>query len=396
MEFEEEHEHEEAEEEMGIPVPPPPPPPFDSSRSKMGGSAIGGEGGASTMAGSRKSGSTGSVRYRECQKNHAVSIGGHAVDGCGEFLAAGEEGSLDALKCAACNCHRNFHRKEIEGEMSSYHQLPPPPQAHHHHQFPAYYRGPAAGYFHHHLTSGGMGHQRPLALPAAASGGGGSREEEDMSNPSSSGGGGGGFGSGRKKRFRTKFTQEQKEKMLAFSERVGWRIQKHDEGAVEQFCAETGVKRQVLKESGLSLQNASFADDRYKTPITGPAEVDRDSKTLTLDGRGGWVDGGRRYVGIRFLGHASGSIAGNRGTHFGGGRSIDWWLGHGNGSPIFRRWSHIAGFEFGIWSVIGGVRIFGFCFRWLGGVCLITAHVSSLPFPIRFSLLRDLTLTPKS
>nr|GMC59623.1 zinc-finger homeodomain protein 2-like [Ipomoea batatas] len=52
-------------------------------------------------------------RYRECLKNHAVGIGGHAVDGCGEFMPAGEFGSLDALKCAACNCHRNFHRKEI-------------------------------------------------------------------------------------------------------------------------------------------------------------------------------------------------------------------------------------------------------------------------------------------
>nr|1WH7_A Chain A, ZF-HD homeobox family protein [Arabidopsis thaliana] len=59
------------------------------------------------------------------------------------------------------------------------------------------------------------------------------------SNPSSSG--------GTTKRFRTKFTAEQKEKMLAFAERLGWRIQKHDDVAVEQFCAETGVRRQVLK-----------------------------------------------------------------------------------------------------------------------------------------------------
>lgn len=66
-----------------------------------------------------------------------------------------------------------------------------------------------------------------------------------MSNPSSSGGGGGG-GSSRK-RFRTRFTQEQKDKMLEFAERVGWRIQKQDEGAVEEFCGEIGVRRQVLK-----------------------------------------------------------------------------------------------------------------------------------------------------
>ncbi|KAG5078377.1 hypothetical protein JHK82_057072 [Glycine max] len=37
-----------------------------------------------------------------------------------------------------------------------------------------------------------------------------------------------------KKRFRTKFTQEQKEKMLAFAERAGWRIQKLDESLVQK------------------------------------------------------------------------------------------------------------------------------------------------------------------
>ncbi|KAJ4964290.1 hypothetical protein NE237_024229 [Protea cynaroides] len=158
-------------------------------------------------------------RYRECLKNHAVSIAGHAVDGCGEFMAAGEEGTLDALKCAACNCHRNFHRKETDG--GSYH-----------HQFNPYYRTPA-GY----LTV--APHHRPLALPSTSGG-----EQEDVSNPSGGSGGGGG---GMKKRFRTKFTPEQKNKMLAFAERVGWRIQKHDEAAVQQFCKETCVKRHVLK-----------------------------------------------------------------------------------------------------------------------------------------------------
>ncbi|KAF0906377.1 hypothetical protein E2562_009732 [Oryza meyeriana var. granulata] len=35
--------------------------------------------------------------------------------------------------------------------------------------------------------------------------------------------------------------------MLAFAERLGWRIQKHDEAAVQQFCEEVCVKRHVLK-----------------------------------------------------------------------------------------------------------------------------------------------------
>ncbi|XP_021896538.1 zinc-finger homeodomain protein 2-like [Carica papaya] len=235
MDFEE---HEDPEEEMAAMGVPPG---YDSlansssaGRSKLGGAEAGGGGGS---AAGRKN----AVRYRECLKNHAVNIGGHALDGCGEFMAAGEEGTIDALKCAACNCHRNFHRKETDGagEGIYHHQQ----QHHHHHQFSAYYRAaPPAGYLH--LTPQPHQH-RPLALPAA-SGGGYSREEEDVSNPSSSGGGGG-SGGGLRKRFRTKFTQEQKEKMLAFSERVGWRIQKHDEAVVEQFCAESGVKRHVLK-----------------------------------------------------------------------------------------------------------------------------------------------------
>ncbi|KAL4278706.1 hypothetical protein GQ457_03G033750 [Hibiscus cannabinus] len=243
MDFEQ---HGEQEEDMGVAVPLPPG--YDSlgnssaARSKIGPVSGAGEGGT-TSATPRKVGS--GIRYRECLKNHAVSIGGHAVDGCGEFIAAGDEGSLDALKCAACNCHRNFHRKETEGEGSNIYN----PHHHHQHQHPQFspfYRAPPpAGYLH--LTP--TPQQRPLALPAASGGGiagAYSREDEDVSNPSSSGGGGGGSG-GLKKRFRTKFTPEQKDKMLVFAESLGWRIQKHDEAAVEQFCEETGVKRQVLK-----------------------------------------------------------------------------------------------------------------------------------------------------
>ncbi|KVH99703.1 hypothetical protein Ccrd_022060 [Cynara cardunculus var. scolymus] len=225
MEFDE---HEEQEEEVGIQLPP-------GNYDAIGNSGRGRE--------VRKSGGGGGYRYRECLKNHAVGIGGHAVDGCGEFMAAGDEGTLDALKCAACNCHRNFHRKELEGQQRHQQQqqqhqyLTATPYYHHHHQRPT-------GYLH--MTPAPSSHhQRPLALPST------SREDlEEISNPSSSGGGGGGGvggGSGSRKRFRTKFTQDQKDRMLAFSETLGWRIQKQDEAAVQQFCAETGVKRHVLK-----------------------------------------------------------------------------------------------------------------------------------------------------
>jgi ZF-HD homeobox protein with Cys/His-rich dimerization domain len=54
------------------------------------------------------------VRYGECRRNHAARMGGQAVDGCREFLAAGEEGTGGALRCAACGCHRSFHRRVVQ------------------------------------------------------------------------------------------------------------------------------------------------------------------------------------------------------------------------------------------------------------------------------------------
>ncbi|KAL6575891.1 hypothetical protein OROHE_000362 [Orobanche hederae] len=185
-------------------------------------------------------------RYKECLKNHAVVMGGHAVDGCGEFMPAGEEGTLGFLKCAACDCHRNFHRKEKEpGCVTSgtlpFNQYPPQPQlllaAHHPHR-PFGYRG---GYVH---VAPPRRAKEPLALPSTSVGGGGGRSgsRDEMegyysnSNPR-----------GKNKRFRTKFTQEQKDKMLDLAYRLDWKIQKQDEEAVQQFCSEVGVKRHVLK-----------------------------------------------------------------------------------------------------------------------------------------------------
>ncbi|CAL5005703.1 unnamed protein product [Urochloa decumbens] len=222
-------------------------------------------------------GGGGGTRYRECLKNHAVGLGGHAVDGCGEFMAAGEDGSIDALRCAACGCHRNFHRKESDSPTGG--GAPSDPAAAalspaaitaygaaaHHHQFSPYYRTPAGYLLHQHQQlAAGVGHmqQRPLALPSTSHTGRGDEGDDmvgligpmvvapmvGMSLGSGGGGpsGSGGSGSG-KKRFRTKFTQEQKDRMLAFAERLGWRIQKHDEAAVQQFCEEVCVKRHVLK-----------------------------------------------------------------------------------------------------------------------------------------------------
>ena len=52
------------------------------------------------------------VVYKECRHNLAASVGRTCFDGCLEFAKAGEEGTEEAMRCAACGCHRNFHRRE--------------------------------------------------------------------------------------------------------------------------------------------------------------------------------------------------------------------------------------------------------------------------------------------
>ncbi|KAG4907045.1 Zinc-finger homeodomain protein 2 [Glycine max] len=175
-------------------------------------------------------------KYHECLKNHTVKTGVHTLDGCIKFLPLGEEGTLDALKCLVCNCHRNFHRKETPNDtylVPYYHHSPLP--------LVAYY-GEQMGY------PRVQGQQcTTLALPSRSRGSGGaqsSREDmEAVSDPTSATPHGG----SSKKRFRTRFTLEQKEKMLAFAEKLGWRILKNDESVVQEFCAQTSILPHVLK-----------------------------------------------------------------------------------------------------------------------------------------------------
>ena len=221
----------------------------------VSGGGGGGGGGSFSSGGRSKARGAGSgVRYRECLKNHAASVGGNIYDGCGEFMPSGEDGTLEALKCAACECHRNFHRKEIHGES----QLNISPNYRrglmlNHLQLPAPLPSPSALHGHHKFSMALNLHSSPNApiiapMNVAYGGGGGTESSSEDLNvfhsnaevmpPSSF---------SLKKRYRTKFTQEQKDRMLEFAERVGWRIQKQDEEDVERFCSDVGVKRQVLK-----------------------------------------------------------------------------------------------------------------------------------------------------
>ncbi|RLM99003.1 hypothetical protein C2845_PM06G12840 [Panicum miliaceum] len=181
-------------------------------------------------------GGAGGVRYRECLKNHAAAIGGSATDGCGEFMPAGEEGSLDALRCSACGCHRNFHRKEppggdarqLHGHHPHHHPLSPLAAAHHHHRgllVAALPPAPTRMV----MPLSAMQHQAHHSAASAES------DDARAQQPPA------------RKRFRTKFTAEQKARMLGFAEEAGWRLQKLDDAAVQRFCQEVGVKRRVLK-----------------------------------------------------------------------------------------------------------------------------------------------------
>ncbi|EEF27897.1 zinc-finger homeodomain protein 2 [Ricinus communis] len=176
------------------------------------------------------------VKYKECMKNHAASIGGHANDGCGEFMPCADDNNLT---CAACGCHRNFHRREGTSAASSARQhhtlhfehllLSPPPLA----------AAKSVTVSKKHLITSHDHSDDP--------------EDDDHDRRSETPERGevnhvGGLGSRAKnKRFRTKFTQEQKDRMLEFAEKIGWRINKNDDMALNQFCDEVGVKRNVLK-----------------------------------------------------------------------------------------------------------------------------------------------------
>lgn len=148
--------------------------------------------------------------YRECLRNHAASLGSHVLDGCGEFMP----GAADSVKCAACGCHRSFHRRESQSCPLFRRQPPnhtggriplvPPPAL-----------------------------QRQIQFLGAAES---SSEELGLAKAPSS-----------KKRLRTKFTEEQKVKMMEFAERIAWRIQRQEEDKLEGFLAEIGIGRQVFK-----------------------------------------------------------------------------------------------------------------------------------------------------
>ncbi|MCD7452329.1 hypothetical protein HAX54_016162 [Datura stramonium] len=191
------------------------------------------------------------VIYRECLKNHAANLGGHAVDGCGEFLPCPAANPADptSLKCAACGCHRNFHRREPEEPVPPspistmaleyqphhrHHPPPPPPPRGDHMSSPNSPSPPP-------ISSAYYPASAPHMLLALSAGFSGDKNPNPTSTPTPV------ANSNGRKRFRTKFTPDQKAKMLEFAERVEWKMQKRDEDLVSNFCNEIGVEKGVLK-----------------------------------------------------------------------------------------------------------------------------------------------------
>jgi ZF-HD class homeobox domain-containing protein len=201
-------------------------------------------------------------RYRECLRNHAARLGAHVLDGCCEFMPSGSDGAA-ALACAACGCHRSFHRREaIPGGVAPAVAVSPSAVT------------PTAGASASANSSRVMPlllapphmHTRPPHVPASPASAPAALTEsssEELRGPAPAhpaaptthpphaqvavGGSASAPPAPSQKRFRTKFTAEQKDRMREFAHRVGWRIHKPDSDAVDAFCAQVGVSRRVLK-----------------------------------------------------------------------------------------------------------------------------------------------------
>ncbi|URE44139.1 ZF-HD protein dimerization region [Musa troglodytarum] len=215
--------------------------------------------------------------YRECLKNHAASLGGHALDGCGEFMLspAADPADPSSLRCAACGCHRNFHRRlrdhdregedernreggdEEESEMDGRRD---PTRTHRSSSSPPPFDSAPRMLL---ALGGGPGPipVRPIVTPIAA-------VAADVAQ--------------RRKRFRTRFTPGQKERMQELSERLGWRMQKRDEGQVEECCRQIGVDKGVFKVWMHNNKHAFF----------GPARKGGAGGGCGGSGAGNGVDGG--------------------------------------------------------------------------------------------------------
>lgn len=212
--------------------------------------------------------------YRECMRNHAAKLGTYASDGCCEYTP--DDGQPAAMLCAACGCHRNFHRKAFladaaagaHGGGGAHGAMLPSP-------------GASPGYGMHHM-----------AIAAAGMGGDAGAH---------------GSGSGGRRRTRTKFTDEQKERMARLAERLGWRMPKREPGRalgddeVGRFCREIGVTRQVFKV-WMHNHKSGGGGSQGEGASAGAAGAAQTTSSSTTRGGGGGVVGGGGSMSTAMMG----------------------------------------------------------------------------------------------
>ncbi|XVE67434.1 hypothetical protein DITRI_Ditri08aG0160600 [Diplodiscus trichospermus] len=167
-------------------------------------------------------------RYNECRRNHAASFGRYAVDGCGEFISCND----NVFTCAACGCHRNFHRKDPPNNATTV--LPAPRQPMPPQRRPLLAMAPLPLACHNQLTgetSLFIRDRNNIDAGSEALSGANVEEENDKK---------------RKRAKRTKLTVEQKSKMMRFADQLGWRCQRHLHAEIEEFCEEVGITKRVF------------------------------------------------------------------------------------------------------------------------------------------------------
>ncbi|KAL8061196.1 hypothetical protein ABFX02_02G072000 [Erythranthe guttata] len=115
------------------------------------------------------------VVYQKCMHNHAASSRGFLLDGCGLFEAPSgtTAGSREAMFCAVCGCHRNYHQRVAVEIPQHYHSSRSSSASHPHQQqqpasYPHQQQQPASHPHHNHR--GGRGTMIIRREPASAPG----------------------------------------------------------------------------------------------------------------------------------------------------------------------------------------------------------------------------------
>ncbi|XP_024973815.1 zinc-finger homeodomain protein 10-like [Cynara cardunculus var. scolymus] len=213
--------------------------------------------------------------FGKCLKNHAASTGGYALDGCGEFMATPNSTPTDltALKCHACGCHRNFHHREVnqlQSRMERIIECPYQPQQYHLH--PPTPPPPSRLVAIANNTRGTLDSLSPPPIPSsycpapphmffAFNPGFSAPQPVDKNRPSIITTG---SNRRRKKRFRSKFSEEQKAKMQEFAERIGWKMLKSEEETIVGFCNQIGVDKGVFKVWMHNHKNIIVRDNHHQ------------------------------------------------------------------------------------------------------------------------------------